>query len=136
MKVFLDTNVIIDVLAAREPFFRDSQRVVDYCERHSESGFLSSLTFCTAAYVLRKSVGKDMLPDKLKTLRKIFDILPVTKGSVDWAIDSQMPDFEDAMQYECASAAKMDVIVTRDKSGFLGAEIPVLSPTEFVTKYV
>ena len=136
MKVFLDTNVIIDVLAAREPFFRDSQRVVDYCERHPESGFLSSLTFCTVAYVLRKSVGKDVLPDKLKTLRKIFDVLPVTKGSVDWAIDSQMPDFEDAMQYECASTATMDVIVTRDKSGFSGVEIPVLSPTEFVAKYV
>lgn len=55
MKVFLDTNVIIDVLAACKPFFRDSQRVVDYCERHFESGFLSSLTFCIAAYVLRKS---------------------------------------------------------------------------------
>ena len=135
MKVFLDTNVIIDVLAAREPFFRDSQRVVDYCERHSESGFLASLTFCTAAYVLRKSVGKDELPDKLKTLRKIFDVLPVTKVSVDWAIDSQLPDFEDAMQFECASAAKMDVIVTRDKSGFDGVEIPVLTPMEFVSKY-
>ena len=135
MKVFLDTNVIIDVLAAREPFFRDSQRVVDYCERHPESGFLSSLTFCTAAYVLRKSVAKDELPNKLKTLRKIFDVLPVTKGSVDWAIDSQMPDFEDAMQYECALVAEMDVIVTRDKSGFADAEIPVLTPTEFVSKY-
>lgn len=135
MKVFLDTNVIIDVLAAREPFFRDSQRVVDYCERHPESGFLSSLTFCTAVYVLRKSVGKDELPNKLKTLRKIFDVLPVTKGSVDWAIDSQMPDFEDAMQYECALVAEMDVIVTRDKSGFADAEIPVLTPTEFVSKY-
>ena len=135
MRVFLDTNVIIDVLAAREPFFRDSQRVVDYCERHSESGFLSSLTFCTAAYVLRKSVGWDEMPNKLKTLRKIFDVLPVTKVSVDWAIDSQLPDFEDAMQYECASAAKMDVIVTRDKSGFDGVEIPVLTPMEFVSKY-
>lgn len=135
MKVFLDTNVIIDVLAAREPFFRDSQRAVDYCERHPESGFLSSLTFCTAAYVLRKSVGRDELPNKLKTLRKIFDVLPVTKESVDWAIDSQMSDFEDAMQYECASAAKMDVIVTRDKSGFAGAEILVLTPTEFIAKY-
>ena len=135
MKVFLDTNVIIDVLAAREPFFRDSQRAVDYCERHVESGFLSSLTFCTAAYVLRKSVGEDELPNKLKTLRKIFDVLPVTKVSVDRAIDSQMSDFEDAMQYECASAAKMDVIVTRDKSGFAEAGIPVLTPKEFVSKY-
>ena len=39
------------------------------------------------------------------------------------------------LQYECASAAKMDVVVTRDKSGFAGAEIPVLTPTEFVSKY-
>ena len=136
MKVFLDTNVIIDVLVAREPFFRDSQRVVDYCEKHRESGYLSSLTFCTVAYVLRKSVGKDELPGKLKTLRRIFDVLPVTKGSVDWAIDSHLSDFEDAMQYECASAAKMDVIVTRDKPGFAGAEIPVCAPSEFVVKYM
>ena len=59
----------------------------------------------------------------------------MTKASVDWAIDLQMSDFEDAMQYECASAAKMDVIVTRDKSGFAGAEILVLTPTEFIAKY-
>ena len=135
MRAFLDTNVIIDVLAAREPFFRDSQRVVDYCERHSGSGFLSSLTFCTVAYVLRKSVGREELPTKLKTLRKIFGVLSVTAGSVDWAIDSPMSDFEDAMQYESAFAAKMDMIVTRDKSGFAGAEMPVLSPSEFVSKY-
>ena len=58
MKVFLDTNVILDVLAGRQPFFPDSQRVMTFCERNSGTGMASVLTFCTVAYVLRKSLGK------------------------------------------------------------------------------
>ena len=54
MKVFLDTNVILDVLAGRHPFFVDSQRVMTFCERNSGTGMASVLTFCTVAYVLQR----------------------------------------------------------------------------------
>ena len=136
MKVFLDTNVLIDVLAAREPFFKDSQRVLDYCEKHIGSGYVSVLTYCTVAYVLRKSVGRDRLIPMLRGLRHILTPLPATSKTLDWAIDSLCPDFEDAMQYECALAAEVDVIVTRDKFGFIGSKIPIETPSEFVARFV
>lgn len=136
MKVFLDTNVIVDVLAAREPFYRDSQSVVSYCEHHRGAGCLSALTFCTAAYVLRKYLGKESLPEKMRQLRQVFHVPPVTEATVDWAIDAGLSDFEDAMQYESAKSGATDVIVTRDKTGFISSEIPVLTPSEFCQEHV
>lgn len=59
MKLFLDTNVVIDVIAGREPFLADSQAVLNLCERGKAEGFVSALTFCTVAYVLRKNVAPE-----------------------------------------------------------------------------
>ncbi len=136
MTVFLDTNVIIDVLAAREPFFADSQRVVSYCEHNPGSGAVSVLTFCTVAYVLRKAIAKDQLTPMLNKLRKIFTVFAMTSNTVDWAIDLRSSDFEDAMQYECARSGLSDVIVTRDKAGFKNSPIPVMTPAEFLRSII
>ncbi len=135
MKVFLDTNVLLDVLAARQPFFADSQRVMTYCERHPNSGMASVLTFCTVAYVLRKSLGRDQMVVMLRNLRKFVAVLPMSEHTVDWAIASGCSDFEDAMQYDCAAAVPSDVIVTRDKTGFSQSHIPVVTPAEFIARF-
>ncbi len=135
MRVFLDTNVILDVLSARQPFFEDSQRVLSYCESNLGTGFVSVLTFCTVEYVLRKAVVRERLRPMLRRLRHVLAVLPMSDKTVDGAIDSNSSDFEDALQYECAFAGAADVIVTRDKRGFAHSEIQVLSPTEFVAHY-
>ena len=136
MKVFLDTNVILDVLAGRQPFFADSQRVMTYCERNPGSEAALVLTFCTVAYVLRKSLGRDQMAVALRNLRKFLAVLPMSDRTVDWAIDSDCSDFEDAMQYDYAAAGSADVIVTRDKTGFSKSRIPVITHVEFVSRYL
>jgi predicted nucleic acid-binding protein len=136
MKVFLDSNVILDVLAGRQPFFADCQRVMVYCERNLGSGMASVLTFCTVAYVLRKSLGRDQMAVMLRNLRKFIAVLPMSDGTVDWAIDSGCSDFEDAMQYDCAATGLADVIVTRDQTGFSTSQIPVITPAEFASRYL
>ena len=135
MKAFIDTNVILDVLAGRQPFFADSQRVLAYCEKNPGSGMASVVTFCTVAYVLRKSLGREQMMTMLRTLRKLLVVLPMAARTVDWAIDSGCFDFEDAMQYDCAVSGSADVIVTRDKTGFSTSQIPVVTPAEFSARY-
>lgn len=135
MKVFLGTNVILDVLAGRQPFFADSQRVMTFCELNPGTGMASVLTFCTVAYVLRKSLGRDQMVVMLRNLRKFVAVLPMADRTVDWAIASGCSDFEDAMQHDCAVSGSADVIVTRDRAGFSNSQIPVVAPTEFMVKF-
>ena len=67
----------LDVLAGRQPFFADSQRVMTFCERNPGIGVASVLTFCTIAYVLRKSLGRDQMVVMLRNLRKFIAVLPM-----------------------------------------------------------
>ena len=71
----------------------------------------------------------------LRNMRKFIAVLPMTDRTVDWALASGFSDFEDAMQYDCAVSGSADVIVTRDKAGFLASQIPVVTPTEFMVKF-
>jgi len=96
------------------------------------AGLVSALTFSTVAYVLEKAVGAASALELIRGFRKAVSVSPVSAESVDWAILNNARDFEDAMQYESAMSAGADVIVTRDPSGFVGAKIPVMSPTEFL----
>jgi len=132
VKAFLDTNVVLDVLLEREPFCHDSRCVLEKCERGEVSGFVSALTFSTVAYVLEKAVGAFVALELIRNFRKTVSVSPVSAESVDWAILSNARDFEDAMQYESAKSVRSDVIVTRDPSGFAGAQIRVMSPAEFL----
>jgi len=132
VKAFLDTNVVLDLLLAREPFCHDSRCVLEKCERGEVSGVVSALTFSTVAYVLEKAVGAVAAVELIRNFRKTVSVSPVSAESVDWAIQSKARDFEDAMQYESARSVLSDVIVTRDPSGFVGAKIRVMSPSEFL----
>lgn len=131
MRVFVDTNVVLDVLARREPFFGDSRKVLDYCERHAGCGILSALTYSTVAYVLRKYAGTEQTGAWLLRLHGLFQTSAIDNDAVSFAIKSGNPDFEDALQYASAISADANVIVTRDPSGFLRARIRVMSPAEF-----
>jgi len=132
MKVFLDTNVVLDVLLGREPFYADSLAVLARCERKLDAGFVSALTFSTASYVLRKAVGEEKSLGLIADLRQIVSISPVSERSVDWAIEHHGADFEDDLQYDSAASVDADVIVTRDPVGFADALIRVTSPAEYL----
>jgi len=65
MRAFIDTNVLVDVVARREPFFVDSQAVLALCATGELQGVVSDLTFCNLAYVLRKQLGNGRLRESL-----------------------------------------------------------------------
>ncbi len=132
MKLFFDTNVVIDVIAAREPFVRDSLAVLSLCESGKADGCISALTLCTVSYVLRKFVAPGTMRTKLREFRNLLTPLDLTASLLDKAIASPISDFEDAVQFYTAVYSDADYIITRNAKHFPQDNIPVLTPTAFL----
>ncbi len=134
MKVFLDTNVLIDYLNKREPFFADASQVLDLCISGQVDGILSSLSIINAVYIMRKAYTRESLLLKANWLTKQFKVSPIDKQIIEKAIAAQPTDFEDAVQYHSALQAKADLIISRDTKGFAEFDLPVMTPAEFIAR--
>lgn len=134
MKIFLDTNVLIDYLNKREPFFAEASQVMDLCVSKQVEGVLSSLSVINAAYIMRKAYPKDSLLLKISWLTEKFEVCPINKESIQRAANSRPSDFEDAVQYFSALQANADLIITRDAKGFIDFDLPVMTSEEFLAR--
>ncbi|MDD4817432.1 MAG: PIN domain-containing protein [Victivallaceae bacterium] len=131
MKLFIDTNIVVDVIAGREPFLADSQQILDLCESGKAEGIISTLTLCTVSYVLRK-FARAAMRKKLRDFRNILTPVDLSVSIIDKAIDSSLTDFEDAVQFYTATYSEADYIITRNAKHFPHDNIPVLTPTSFL----
>lgn len=132
MRAFIDTNVIVDVVARREPFFADSQAILALCATGDLEGVVSDLTFCNVAYVLRKALGSAQLRNGLRVLKNHLTVVPVGEAAIAAALESETTDFEDAVQLEAARANQVDVIITRNVRHFGNSPIRVCTPSELL----
>lgn len=131
-RVFLDTNILVDILERREPYFLLSANILDLGYNGRIQLFATSLSFINAIYVCRKTIGKDAALDKIRILRKTIGVSPISSKELDDALASGLKDVEDALQYASAKSAKCECIVTRNKKGFpQSEEFPVYTPEEF-----
>lgn len=135
MRLFLDTNVVIDYMAAREPFCHDIREIIVGSKEYDIQLTTSSITFTTMEYVLKRYVPHDELMKQFALLRQIVDVPPTDANSIDNAIASTFQDFEDAVQHYTAFG-QADIIITRNSKDFLSySQLPVLTPSEFLTQY-
>ena len=132
MRVFLDTNVLLDVLGRRHPHCLASAEVWSRVEEGALQGYVSAISFNNAYYVLRRIENRKAARDGLKLLRNLFRIVPLTERIVHRALDSEMSDFEDAIQFFSAHHARADFIVTRNVRDFPAEPIAVVTPEEFL----
>ena len=131
MKVFLDTNIVIDLLDRREPFYVDAVKLFTLAYQRKIILFVSPMTYATASYLLRRH-GKDGMRKLLGNFRQLSQITTADEKVVDAALASSFDDYEDALQYYSALTKNVDVIVTRNKKDFVSAGIPVLLPSELL----
>ena len=113
MKVFLDTNIILDLLLEREGW-EDSAQIINLQEKGSLQLCVSVLTMANVAYVYKKSVGDALAVANLKYLSVFFEVLPMDGAMMDEAISSRSRDFEDCLQAISAGSAGCDAIITRN----------------------
>ena len=132
MNVFVDTNVLLDVLAQREPFYRDSAQVWSLAEGGTIRGLVSVVSFNNIYYVVRKLKGRKTANRVLGILRDVFTPVALDGQILNQAIAAGLRDFEDALQYHSAVHADAACIVSRNPSHFPKSGIPVLTPAEFL----
>lgn len=132
MRVFIDGNVILDVLQNREPFVIDSSLIWKLCEAEKLEGYVSSLTFANLVYVMRKELTPEKIDDILKKLLLIFRFADLTANDLSKAASLHWNDFEDAVQCMIAKRIHADYIITRNIGDFNQSPITALSPSEFL----
>jgi predicted nucleic acid-binding protein len=132
MRVFIDTDVILDLLLAREPFFSAATRLFLLVQDGEIEGCVSPLSFSNLFYVLRKELSAPEAISALRKLKVLTRVLPVDDRTIDSALASSFADFEDAIQYYAALSDEIDVIVTRNKRDYKTAKLPILNAEECV----
>jgi len=133
--LFIDTNVLYDVLGRREPFYGPSNAVWSLCEKGKVKGLISVISFNNIYYVTRRFTNRLNAKSKISMIRDVFNMVALDEQVINQAIDSDFADFEDAIQYFSAVRCDADSIITRNKKDFKRSDVPVLSPEEFLSIY-
>jgi len=136
MRLMIDTNIFLDVLAKREPFYAHSKAVLELCESKKVQGFLSASSATDIFYLVHRQLhSKDAAYQALGSVLDIAKVLTVTNEDVLNAYLQRASDFEDCLLATCAKANHCDAIVTRNKKDFLDFGITLLSPEEVLALF-
>ena len=130
-RLFLDTNIVVDLLEGREPFCYDAAQLFTMAHDKRVELLVSPMTFSTASFLLRKH-GSEGVRNLLSNLRQLVSVTISDERTVDDSIASQFKDFEDAMQYYTALNAKAEIIITRNGKDFTASNLTVMTATEFI----
>lgn len=129
----IDTNIFLDVLLQREPFFESSKAVLKLCEDKKVQGFLSASSATDIFNIVRKGLqSTDSAYKALGSILDIVKVLTVTNDDVLNVFMQKATDFEDCLLATCAKSNKCSAIVTRNKKDFLDFGITLMSPEELL----
>jgi len=132
--IFLDTNVLIDFLAARKPFSMEAAKLFNYSFKKKVTIYVAAVSYNNIYYILRQSCTHAQTIKILTELQEWTEAIDVSKDVIRKSLKSEFKDFEDAIQYNCAKAVnKIDCIVTRDTKDFRTSSLPILTPKEALT---
>lgn len=128
---FLDTNVVLDFLARREPFAEAALEIFRAGLERRASLYIASLSFSTIYYVMRKQTSPQAALAMVAKLAQLVTVVSVDATTVRQAITGPFPDFEDGIpHFAAASVATIEAIITRDAADFANSLLPVLMPAQ------
>jgi predicted nucleic acid-binding protein len=131
-KLFIDSDVLIDVLAERHPFYSDSARILSFSELGQVLCYTTPVVISNIFYILRKLSTTSQALNGIRKIRMIVNIIPVTQDHIDKAISSNLQDLEDAIQYYASLDAGINYMITRNTPHFKRLQIPAFTPQEFL----
>jgi predicted nucleic acid-binding protein len=132
--VFVDTNIIIDLLAKREPFYKDAQDLFTLSDKKEIQLCISSLSLANAYYSIVKHHKEVDAKKYLAKFKVLVKVLPLEDKAIELALASDFNDFEDGLQYFVAMDNESDIIITRNKNDFKNSKIPVMTAGEYLKK--
>ncbi len=131
-RVFIDTDVVLDLLEERIPFYRSAAQLFSKADQHEISILISSLSFTTIHYVLRKKYTSSESRKLLARFKVLVDVVSVDDKIIELALSSVIHDFEDAVQYYIAIENHATALITRNLKDYKKAALPVMTAENFL----
>lgn len=132
IRLFLDTNVILDLLGERIPFYDSIAKVATLADQKKLTMVVSPLSFTTVEYVLNKFESSQSVLNKLRKFKIICEICEVNEETVEKALNSGFRDFEDAVQYFTAVQSNCSIIITRNGKDFKDSVLAIMAAEEYL----
>lgn len=133
-KAFIDTDIILDVLAKREPHYEFAAHLLSLADRGKIKLGVSALTFSNLNYLLSKQFGSAKARKTLIRFKTLVSVITVDDKIIELALASNFKDFEDAIQYYCAINNGFKTLLTRNLKDYKTANIPVMTAEGYLKK--
>jgi predicted nucleic acid-binding protein len=131
-KLFIDSDIILDLLAERPLFYDDAAKIFSWAYKKKIELYTTAVVLANVFYILRKVNGHDKSKEQIKDLRLLVRILPIDENIVDIALISKFSDFEDGLQYYTAEEHNLFGIITRNLKDYKIKNIVIQTSKEFV----
>lgn len=135
MRIFWDTNVIIDLVDRDRPNHPQANALLRWSARNPVANLCAWHTLSILDYLACKKFGRKDTTEILRELLRVFTVPATSNREANEAFAYLQGDYEDAMQIAAAVFGGADCIVTRDKAGFSKSPIPVIMLDQFLTQY-
>lgn len=135
-RLFIDTNIILDLLGERHPFYEAAARLATLADKKKLVMVVSPISFAIVSYVLSKFEAAEIVKEKLRKFKIICEISKIDEGTIEKALNSKFNDFEDALQYFSAIESDCDILITRNAKDFRTSAIPIMSAEEYLKSIV
>lgn len=132
-KIFVDTNIVIDLLSRREPYYEEAANLFSLADRKIIEIGVSSLTIANTGYILLRQTNSASAKEILRKLRLIINIFPLDDKIIGLGLnDDSFTEFEDGLQYFTALENNQDLIITRNLKDFKNSGLPVMTARQFL----
>ena len=131
-KLFLDTNVMMDLLGERVPHYDSIAKIATLADKGIVKMVVTSFSYPTVYFLLSKFESSEKVKEKLRKFKIISEISDLNEKVIEKGLASDFEDFEDALQYYCALKANCNILITRNVKDFKLSEIPVMTGEEFL----
>ena len=132
-RLFIDTNVMLDLLGERVPFYEPIAKIATLAEKRKVTMVVSPISFATVNYFLSKYENSETVREKLRKFSIISEVCMLNEQTVEKGLNSDIKDFEDALQYFSATESECEIIITRNGKDFKKSLIPVMTANEFLS---
>ncbi len=131
-KVFVDTDIIYDMLAERQPHYQAAAKLFTLSDEGKILIFISALTVANIHYLISKQLSSDEAKQIIRKFKLLVNIVPINEKIIDLALNSDFKDFEDAIQYYCALENDIELLLTRNLKDYKKAQISVMTAQDFI----
>jgi len=132
-KVFVDTDIIYDLLAKREPFYQAAAKLFTQSDEGSIDISISALSIPNLHYLISKQLTNEQAKQILRKFRLLVHVVPLSEKIIDLALNSEFNDFEDAIQHFSAIESDCDLLLTRNLKDFKKSQITVMTAQDFIS---